>query len=231
MRESGNKVWSGTVTGFALIRSIPATRIPLRISRFGFFRRAKRRSVSSMRRGRGRLRAAHAFLGADAAGAIPRRCLYDGYERNDFLLRSTAVATPSERRWSGSAEGWAGGERVIPLCDTNRAATRGSSHACRHLPARGGRSGAGRYRGIGERRARRSVRDRPAGARGGRRAHIPAEAAVSEGDWARALARLHDDASSQPLASGRQRAEAAVRLQTAIRQALGTGRFAYTHAI
>jgi hypothetical protein len=52
---------------------------------------------------------------------VPGGCLFDGYDRTDFMLRSTAVDNPSEttvvlfREKGGTGDG-----AVVPACDTNR---------------------------------------------------------------------------------------------------------------
>ncbi|HRR33249.1 MAG TPA: hypothetical protein P5026_04065 [Kiritimatiellia bacterium] len=228
MRTFRHQAWKGTITSFRFDPINPSTTDSVcEISRFGFFPSQE---------------AAQAFLDAavDAADysqparflepmqqvRIPGGCLYDGYDRNDFLLRSTSVEKPSETtvvRFKPKAG--AGDERVIPLCDTNR---RGYTRFVARLP--------GNYRlaegdvalddlaGVEEpvRSAIRFVVARQVLAASDARAFRPT-AAVSEDEWARALARLRDY-GIEPTSSARpgSRAEAAVLLQAAIKQALGT---------
>ena len=228
MRASGHKAWSGTVTGFRFDPINPSdTDSVCEISRFGFFpsREAAQRFLDAAVDAADYAQPTR-FLAPMQQVRIPGGCLYDGYERNDFLLRSTAVATPSETTVVRfQPKDGAGGERVIPLCDTNR---RGYTRFIARLP--------GTYRlAEGEaalddiadleepaRLAIRFVVARQVLVASDARAFRP-RAEVSEGDWARALARLREY-GVEPAARARpaSRAEAAVLLQTAIKQALGT---------
>jgi len=237
MRAFGHKAWTGTVTGFRFDPINPSdTRSVCELSRFGFFpsQEAAQRFLDAA------VDAADytqptVFLAPLQQVQIPGGCLSDGYERSDFLLRSTEVAKPSETTvvlFQPKEAG--GGERVIPLCDTNR---RGYTRFVARQPGiyrlAEGEAVLDDIAGLSDpaRQAVRFVVARQVLGAAEARAFRP-EAAVSEADWARALALLRDygvelDARAKPAS----RAAAAAALQAAIKQALGSAIDSpYTHA-
>lgn len=228
MRAFEHKAWAGTVTSFRFDPINPSdTRSVCEVSRFGFFpsREAAQRFLDAAVDAADYSQPTR-FVAPMQQVRVPGGCLFEGYERNDFMLRSTEVANPSETtvvRFQPKDAG--GGERVIPLCDINR---RGYTRLIARQP--------GTYRlaegevalddlsGLAEpaRQAVRFVVARQVLGAADAREFRPAEA-VSEADWARAVAQLKDyGVELASRAKPASRAEAAGVLQAAIKQALGS---------
>lgn len=236
MRTFAHKEWKGTITGFRLDPTNPSTTdSACEISRFGFFpsHEAAQRFLDAAVDAADYSQPTR-FLAPMQQVQVPGGCLSDGYDRNDYLLRSTEVAQPSETTVVRFQPKDGGDERVIPFCDTNR---RGYTRFIACLP--------GTYRlaegavalddiaGLEEpvRQAIRFVVARELLGAADARAFRPG-AAISEADWTRALARLCEGGvkSAAPKRPA-SRAEAATVLQTAVKQALGTAIDSpYTHA-
>ena len=236
MRTFAHKEWKGTITGFRLDPTNPSTTdSACEISRFGFFpsHEAAQRFLDAAVDAADYSQPTR-FLAPMQQVQVPGGCLSDGYDRNDYLLRSTEVAQPSETTVVRFQPKDGGDERVIPFCDTNR---RGYTRFIACLP--------GTYRlaegavalddiaGLEEpvRQAIRFVVARELLGAADARAFRPG-AAISEADWTRALARLREGGvkSAAPKRPA-SRAEAATVLQTAVKQALGTAIDSpYTHA-
>lgn len=228
MRAFGHKAWTGTVTSFRFDPINPSdTRSVCEVSRFGFFpsREAAQQFLDAAVDAPDYSQPTR-FVAPMQQVRIPGGCLHDGYERNDFMLRSTEVANPSETtvvRFQPKDAG--GGEQVVPLCDTNR---RGYTRFMARQPGTyrlaEGEAALDDIAGLPEpsRQAVRFVVARQVLGAADARAFRPGEA-VSEADWARALSQLKGYGVEPAVrAKPASRAEAAAVLQAAIKQALGS---------
>lgn len=123
LRTFGHKNWTGTVTSFRFDPTNPSsTDSGYQVSRLGFFP-----SETEAKRFLDAAVDAPDYSGPTWFAApfqrvlVPGGSLFDGYDRADFMLRSTAIDTPSEttvvlfREKSGTGDG-----AVVPACDTNR---------------------------------------------------------------------------------------------------------------
>ncbi len=228
MRKFDHKNWSGTITSFRFDPTNPSdTDSSYQVSRLGFFA-----SEADAQR----------FLGAavDAPDyseptqfiaplqrvLVPGGCLYDGFDRADFMLRSTDIKNASEATVVRfSPKGGKDGESVVPVCQTNR---RGFTHFVAKKP--------GKYSLVHEdvplddvgslatktesairfvvaRRLLDRVKDRK---------FLP-DSPLLAPDWTRAVAALGEYGIALKTApKPATRAEAATVLTTAIQTALGT---------
>ena len=123
MRTFGHKNWKGTITSFRFDPTNPSnTDSGYQVSRLGFF--------SSEEEARKFLEAAvdapdysepTYLVGPLQRILIPGGCLFDGFDRTEFMLQSTKIEKPSDttvvrfRR-----EGETGDGVVVPVCQTNR---------------------------------------------------------------------------------------------------------------
>lgn len=123
MRTFDHKNWTGTITSFRFDPTNPSdTDSIYQVSRLGFF--------PSEAEGQRFLDAAvdapdysepTQFTAPLQRVLVPGSCLSDGFDRADFMLRSTVIDNPSEttvvrfRR-----KGRTGNEAVVPVCQTNR---------------------------------------------------------------------------------------------------------------
>jgi len=123
MRTFNHKKWTGTITSFRFDPTNPSnTDSTYQVSRLGFF--------PSEDEARKFLDAAvdapdysepTQFIAPLQRVLVPGGSLSDGFDRADFMLRSTVIDNPSEttvvrfRRKGGS-----GNEVVLPICQTNR---------------------------------------------------------------------------------------------------------------
>ena len=227
MRAFGHGNWSGTVTSFRFDPSNPSdTESTYQISRFGFFPSEA---------------AAQAFLEAavDAPDytvptrfvaplqrvLVPGGCLFDGFEQGDFLLRSTAIAEPSEATVVRFApKGAAGEATTVPLCETNR---RGFTHFVAKKP--------GDYRLANDDTPLDDLGGLDPATRGAVRFAVarcllrPAEAGkfapaapLAAAAWRQAGEFLGEYGVELAAAGPATRAEAAVALRAAVQAALGT---------
>jgi len=228
MRKFDHKNWSGTITSFRFDPTNPSdTDSSYQVSRLGFFA-----SEADAQR----------FLGAavDAPDyseptqfiaplqrvLVPGGCLYDGFDRADFMLRSTDIKNASEATVVRfSPKGGKDGESVVPVCQTNR---RGFTHFVAKKP--------GKYSLVHEdvplddvgslatktQSAIRFVVARRLLDRVKDRKFLP-DSPLLAPDWTRAVAALGEYGIALKTApKPATRAEAATVLTTAIQTALGT---------
>ena len=236
MCQFAHKNWTGTITSFRFDPTNPSdTDSVYQVSRLGFFP-----SEADARRF---LEAAvdapdysepTEFVAPLERVLVPGGCLSEGFDRADFMLRSTTVDHPSETtvfRFRPKAR--PGDESVIPVCQTNR---RGFTHFVAKEP--------GEYRLVHEdarlddlsglaaktrsaiqfvvaRRLLGGVEDRKF------RPNDP----LSDSDWKNAVQVLGEyDIPLKTEARPAARAEAAVVLKAAVQTALGTAiESPYTH--
>jgi len=228
MRKFDHKNWTGTITSFRFDPTNPSdTDSILQVSRLGFFPSEKeaQRFLDAAVDAPDYSGPTH-FIATLERVLVPGGCLSDGFDRADFMLRSTDIDHRSEAtvvRFS-SRDG-KGGESVVPVCQTNR---RGFTHFVAKKP--------GKYRLVNEdvplddiaslaaktrsairfvvaRRLLDGVKDRK---------FLP-DSPLSAPDWNRAVASLGDyGIRLKTAAKPATRAEAAVVLTTAIQTALGT---------
>ncbi len=228
MRQFDHGNWTGTITSFRFDPTNPSdTNSSYQVSRLGFFASEEQ---------------AQSFLDAavDAPDysepthfnaplawvLVPGGCLFDGYDRADFMLRSTPVENPSEttvvrfRPKDGKGE-----ESAIPACQTNR---RGFTHFVAKRP--------GEYRladidvrldDISSLPAKTQTAIRFVFARGLLSAvegqTFGPSNPLADADWSRAVGSLNQyDIDLKTEAKPTTRAEAAVLLKAAIQNALGT---------
>jgi hypothetical protein len=122
MRTFDHGNWTGTVTWFRFDPSNPSdTESEYQVSRFGFF--------SSEEDAQRFLDAAvdepdysipTRFVAPLQRVTVPGGCLFDGFDRADFMLRSTEIGNPSVTTVVRFLPNGATGEgEVVPLCDTN----------------------------------------------------------------------------------------------------------------
>ena len=123
MRTFSHKNWTGIVTSFRFDPTNPSnTESSYQLSRLGFF--------SSEVEARRFLDAAvdapdyskpTKFAASLQRVLVPGGCLFDGYDRADFQLRSTVIDNPSEMTVvQFRRKGDTGNKVVVPVCDTNR---------------------------------------------------------------------------------------------------------------
>lgn len=228
MRTFGHQNWTGTITSFRFDPTNPSdTDSVYQISRLGFFpsEGAAQRFLEA---------AVDApdyseptcFVAPLQRVLVPGGCLFDGYDRADFMLSSTAVQEPSEAtvvRFR-SRDG-AGAVLVVPVCQTNQ---RGFTHFVARQP--------GEYRLVNVEVPCDDISRLPANtqsaiqfvvARGlldaGSDGKFRPSDPLSELDWTAAAKVLGEygivlTARDKPTS----RAEGAVALRTAIQSALGT---------
>ncbi len=234
MREFDHKNWTGTITSFRFDPTNPSdTDSIYHISRLGFFPSEA---------------LAQRFLDAavDAADyseptcfvaplervLVPGGCLFDGFNRADFMLRSTAIDNPSEttvpsemtvvrfRPRDAVDDG-----SVVPVCQTN---CRGFTHFVAKNP--------GEYRLVNEEAPLDDISSLPVGTRSAiqfvvarqlldvveSRTFRPKDP-LSGRDWNDAVKSLGEYAIDlKSTAKPATRVEAAVVLKKAIQTALGT---------
>ncbi|MHB8897302.1 MAG: hypothetical protein ACYC6Y_01000 [Thermoguttaceae bacterium] len=228
MRSFGHKTWTGTITSFRFDPTNPSdTESVYQVSRLGFF---------------GSEAEAQAFLDAavDAPdyseptqfGAplqrvvVPGGCLFDGFDRADFMLRSTAIDSPSETTVVRfRPKGGAGPESTVPVCQTSsRGFTRFVAQKAGEYRLAEGQAALEDLSGL-EPQAGLAVRFVVArqllgGAPGGRfRPNEP----LSDADWNEAVRTLAEhgvDLGAQ--ARPATRAQGAVVVKSASQRALGT---------
>lgn len=228
MRKFDHKNWTGTITSFRFDPTNPSdTDSVYQVSRLGFFptEAEAKRFLDAAVDSPDYSESTH-FIAPLQRVLVPGGCLYDGFDRADFMLRSTDIKNSSEATIVRfSPRDGKGGESVVPVCQTNR---RGFTHFVAKKP--------GKYRLVNEdaalddiaslamktqsairfvvaRRLLDGVKDRK---------FLP-DSPLSASDWNRAVELLGKyDIRLQAAARPRTRAEAAVVLATAIQTALGT---------
>lgn len=228
MRKFGHRNWAGTITSFRFDPTNPSDADSVyQISRLGFFpsEAEGQRFLDAAVDAPDYSQPTH-FLAPLERVLVPGGCLSDGFDRADFMLRSTAIDHPSEATVVRFRPKDAKGEEaVVPLCHTNR---RGFTHFVAKRP--------GSYRLVNEdvplddiatlaaktRSAIRFVVARRLLDRAKDRKFLP-DAPLSESDWNPAVAafdayNIHLQTAARPAT----RAEAAVVLATAVQTALGT---------
>lgn len=228
MRKFAHKNWTGTITSFRFDPTNPSdTDSSYQVSRLGFFpsEAEAQRFLAAAVDAPDYSEPTH-FIGPLQRVLVPGGCLSEGFDRADYMLRSTAVDQPSEATVIRfSPKDGKGEESVVPVCQTNR---RGFTHFVAKKP--------GKYRLANEdvrlddiaslaakdRSAIRFVVARRLLEAGKDRKFLPGSR-LSDADWNRAVASLGEyDIRLKTAARPATRAEAAVVLTKAIQAALGT---------
>ncbi len=122
MRSFGHKSWTGTVTSFRFDPTNPSDPdSAYQLSRLGFFpsEAEAQRFLDAAVDAPDFSEPTH-FIAPLQRVLVPGGCLSDGFDRGDFMLRSTAIDNPSETtivrfRPKDSA----GSESTVPLCQTS----------------------------------------------------------------------------------------------------------------
>ncbi len=134
MRSFGHGNWNGTITSFRFDPTNPSdTESVYQISRLGFFPSEEdaRRFLDAAVDAPDYSQPTH-FVAPLERVLVPGGCLFDGFDRADFTLQSTAVDNPSETTVVRfRPKGAAGEESIVPLCQTNR---RGFTHFVARKP-------------------------------------------------------------------------------------------------
>ncbi len=122
MRSFGHASWTGTVTSFRFDPTNPSdTDSVYQLSRLGFFpsEAEAQRFLDAAVDAPDFSEPTH-FIAPLQRVLVPGGCLSEGFDRADFMLRSTAIDNPSETtivrfRPKDSADG----ESTVPLCQTS----------------------------------------------------------------------------------------------------------------
>ncbi len=236
MRAFNHKNWSGTITSFRFDPINPSdTDSVCEISRFGFFpsEEQAQQFLAAADDAPDFSRMTH-FMAPLQRVIVPGGSLSEGFDRADFMLRSTVIENPSDKTIVRFQPRAATGEAcVIPLCQTTRG---GFTCFVARKP--------GQYRLANsdvflddiaalERQVRLAIEFIAARELiGAAEAHAfrPADP-ISDADWSRAVMMLRDYAIDLT-ARGKpaSRAGAAVVLRTAIETLMGTSiESPYTH--
>lgn len=228
MRELEHNHWTGTITSFRFDPTNPSDTDSLyQVSRLGFFpSKAEAQQFLEAAVDAPDYSEPTCFLAPLERVLVPGDCLFDGYDRAEFMLRSTSIDNPSENTVvQFSSRDGKDVELVVPVCQTNR---RGFTHFVAKQP--------GNYRLVNQdtrlddisslvaniQRAIRFVVARQLLDAAGDRKFRPHDP-LSNPDWNDAVESLGEygidlKAEAKPAT----RAEAAVVLQTAVQTALGT---------
>jgi hypothetical protein len=228
MRQFGHRNWTGTITSFRFDPTNPSdTASSYQVSRLGFFpSEAEAQRFLAAAVDAPDYSEPTQFTAPLQRVVVPGGCLSDGFDRADFMLRSTAIDHPSEATVVRfSPKDGKGEESVVPVCHTNR---RGFTHFVAKKP--------GKYRVVNEdlplddiasleaktgsairfvaaRRLLDGVKDRK---------FLPGNP-LSDPDWNRAVGSLREHGIDlKTAARPATRAEAALVLTAAIQTALGT---------
>jgi hypothetical protein len=123
MRTFGHQNWTGTITSFRFDPTNPSdTDSVYQVSRLGFFpsEAEAQRFLDAAVDAPDYSEPTH-FVAPLQRVLVPGGCLSDGFDRADFMLRSTAIDNPSETTVVRFHPKDAAGEAsVVPLCQTNR---------------------------------------------------------------------------------------------------------------
>jgi hypothetical protein len=123
MRTFGHQNWTGTITSFRFDPTNPSdTDSVYQVSRLGFFpsEAEAERFLDAAVDAPDYSEPTH-FVAPLQRVLVPGDCLSDGFDRADFMLRSTAIDNPSETTVVRFHPKDAPGEAsVVPLCQTNR---------------------------------------------------------------------------------------------------------------
>ena len=142
MRKFGHKNWTGKITSFRFDPTNPSdTDSIYQVSRCGFFpsEADAQRFLDAAVDAPDYSEPTH-FIAPLERVLVPGGSLFDGFDRADFMLRSTDIDHPSETTVVRfSAKEAKGDESVVPVCQTNR---RGFTHFVAKKP--------GRYRLVNE---------------------------------------------------------------------------------
>ncbi len=228
MRKFDHKNWTGTITSFRFDPTNPSdTDSVYQVSRLGFFpSEAEAQRFLAAAVDAPDYSEPTQFVAPLERVLVPGGCLFEGFDRADFMLRSTEIKSPSEAtvvRFTPK-DGKAG-ESVVPVCQTNR---RGFTHFVARKP--------GTYRLVNEELPLDDLANLPANTRsairfavarrlldGGKDGKFLPNGPLSEPDWNGAVASLSEyGIPLKPEARPATRAEAAVVLATAVQTALGT---------
>ena len=227
MRTFDHRNWTGTITSFRFDPTNPSdTDSVYQLSRLGFLPTEE---------------AAKAFLAAavDAPDfseptyfaatlqrvLVPGGCLFEGFDRADFMLQSAGIENPSEATVVRfRPKGGAGNEVTIPFCQTNRM---GFTRLIARKP--------GTYRLVNTNHRLDDIADLPEKtqfavrfvvARGlldAKDGRFRPNAPLTDQTWPRAVWAVSDDSSAlQAKISPATRAEGAIALTAAIQAGLGT---------
>ena len=123
MRSFKHGNWNGTITHFRFDPTNPSsTDSTYQLSRLGFFSsEAEAQAFLDAAVDKPDYSQATEFVAPFQRVRVPGGSLFDGYDRTDFMLRSTGINNPSETTVVHfRPKGGADNEVVIPLCDTNR---------------------------------------------------------------------------------------------------------------
>ena len=227
MRTFAHKSWTGTITAFRFDPTNPSdTDSVLQISRLGFFpseAEAKRfvdTAVDSPDYSE-----PTRFIAPLERVLVPGGSLSEGYDRADFMLRSTGIVHPSESTVVRFRPKGGGDESIVPVCETN---CRGFTNFVARKP--------GNYRLANEEVSLDDIAAVPAKTRSAirfavarrlldvtkDRKFLPASPLSAE-EWNRAVASLSEyGIRLKNAARPATRAEAAVVLTRAVQTALGT---------
>ena len=123
MRTFDHKNWTGTITSFRFDPTNPSdTDSVYQVSRVGFFpSEAEAQRFLDAAVDAPDYSEPTQFIAPLQRVLVPGGCLADGFDRADFMLRSTAIDHPSETTVVRfRPKGATGEESVVPLCQTNR---------------------------------------------------------------------------------------------------------------
>lgn len=228
MRKFDHKNWAGMITSFRFDPTNPSdTQSTYQISRLGFFpSEAAAQQFLDAAVDAPDYSEPTSFVAPLERVRVPGGCLFDGFDRADFMLQSTSIDNPSETtvvRFSPK-EG-AGDAFVIPVCQTNG---RGFTHFVAKRP--------GQYRLVNEQVVLDDIRGLPADSQVAIRfvvarqlLHGVAERTFhphdppSNTEWNQAIETVGEygiDLKGEVKPA--TRAEAAIVLKSAIQAALGT---------
>jgi len=227
MQQVGHQNWTGKITSFRFDPTNPSdTDSVYQVSRLGFFpSEAEAQRFLDAAVDAPDYAEPTQFLASLQRVLVPGGCLFDGYDRADFMLQSTNIDRPSEATVVRFCPKDAtGGESVVLVCQTNR---RGFTHFVANKP--------GTYRLANEDVALDDIASLAAktqsairfvvarqllgGLHDGKfRPHEP----VADADWKAAVESLAEyEIDLKTAAKPATRAEAAVVLQKAIQTAMG----------
>ena len=123
MRTFDHKNWTGTITSFRFDPTNPSDMDSMyQVSRLGFFRsQAEAQHFLDAAVDAPDYSEPTQFIAPLQRVTVPGGCLSDGFDRADFMLRSTVINSPSELTVVRFCrKGKAGDGVVVPVCQTNR---------------------------------------------------------------------------------------------------------------